>query len=112
MSDPGAAGFSGMNEEQSDDDESIVNIGPKARACPIPTPKPFWRRGLAGFLDFVTIFFLGGYAIAMITGETTPDGFHLNGASALACFGLVALYFYLGWKKLGGTIWQRILKAR
>jgi hypothetical protein len=28
--------------------------------APPPLPKPFWRRGLAGFLDFVTVFFVGG----------------------------------------------------
>jgi hypothetical protein len=30
----------------------------------------------------------------------------------LALFALIVLYFYLGWKKLGGTIWQRVLSAR
>jgi hypothetical protein len=74
--------------------------------------KPFWRRGLAGVLDFITIFFVGGYVIAEITGGVTPDGFHLSGLPALACFAVVILYFYLGWNKFGGTIWQRILGAR
>jgi hypothetical protein len=78
----------------------------------VPMRKPFWRRGLAGFLDLLTIFFVGGYAIAMVTGETTPDGFHLNGGSALVAFGVIVLYFYVGWNKLGGTLWQRILEAR
>jgi RDD family len=77
-----------------------------------PAPKPFWRRGLAGFLDFLTVFFVGGYVIGKFTGETTDDGFHLDGAPALVLFVLIALYFYLGWKKLGGTLWQRILGAR
>lgn len=76
------------------------------------TPKPFWRRGLAGFLDFLTVFFVGGYSIAAATGETTKDGFSLHGASALVLFALITLYFYLGWKVLGGTLWQRILGAR
>jgi hypothetical protein len=74
--------------------------------------KPFWRRGLAGFLDFLTIFFVSGYVIGALTGETTPDGFHLTGLAALACFAIVVIYFYLGWNRLGGTIWQRILSAR
>jgi uncharacterized RDD family membrane protein YckC len=74
--------------------------------------KPFWRRGLAGFLDFVTIFFVAGYVIAKLTGETTPDGFQLSGMSALTCFALIILYFYLGWNRFGGTIWQRLLGAR
>jgi len=74
--------------------------------------KPFWRRGLAGFLDFFTVFFLGGYVIGKITGETTSEGFKLTGMPALVLFAVIAIYFYLGWKKLGGTLWQRILKAR
>jgi uncharacterized RDD family membrane protein YckC len=79
---------------------------------PAPAKKPFWRRGLAGFLDFLTIFFVSGYVIGEITGETTPGGFQLTGLPALACFAIVILYFYLGWTKLGGTIWQRIFSAR
>ena len=74
--------------------------------------KPFWRRGLAGFLDFLTIFFVGGYVIASLMGETTTDGFHLTGLAALVLIAVVVLYFYLGWKVLGGTIWQRIFVAR
>ena len=81
------------------------------QALPFPK-KPFWRRGPAGFLDFVTIFFVGGYVIAEITGQTTPGGFQLSGMSALACFAVIILYFYLGWNRFGGTIWQRILGAR
>ena len=74
--------------------------------------KPFWRRGLAGFLDFLTVFFVGGYIIGKITGQNTSDGFSLDGGPALVLFVLIAVYFYLGWKKLGGTLWQRLLKAR
>jgi protein-S-isoprenylcysteine O-methyltransferase Ste14 len=79
---------------------------------PPSTIKPFWRRGVAGILDFLTVFFVGGYVIGKFTGETTSDGFSLTGAPALVLFVAIAAYFYLGWKKLGGTIWQRILKAR
>lgn len=74
--------------------------------------KPFWRRGLAGFLDFLTVFFVGGYVIGLLTGNTTSKGFKLEGGPALVLFAIIALYFYLGWRKFGGTIWQRILKAR
>ena len=79
---------------------------------PPPLIKPFWRRGLAGFLDFVTVFFVGGYVIAKFTGETTSNGFELTGAPALIQFVVIFFYFYLGWEKLGGTIWQRSLKAK
>jgi len=74
--------------------------------------KPFWRRGLAGFLDFLTVFFVGGYVIGSLTGETTNDGFHLTGMAALVLIAVVVLYFYLGWKVLGGTLWQRVFGAR
>jgi len=74
--------------------------------------KPFWRRGLAGVLDFLTVFFIGGYLIGALTGETTSDGFHLTGLPALALFAVIFAYFYLGWKVLGGTIWQRAFGAR
>jgi hypothetical protein len=74
--------------------------------------KPFWRRGLAGFLDFLTIFFVAGYVIASLAGGKTDDGFKLEGMPALALFAVIVLYFYLGWKVVGGTFWQRILGAR
>jgi hypothetical protein len=60
----------------------------------------------------LTVFFVGGYVIGKLTGETTGDGFNLTGAPALVLFAVIALYFYLGWKKLGGTTWQRIFKSR
>ena len=72
----------------------------------------FWRRGLAGFLDFLTVFFVGGYVIGSLTGETTADGFKLSGLPALVLLVLIVAYFYFGWKVLGGTIWQRIFSAR
>lgn len=77
-----------------------------------PAIKPFWQRGLAGLLDFLTVFFVGGYLIGKISGENTSEGFDLTGAAALALFAVIVLYFYLGWKKLSGTAWQRILGAR
>ena len=75
------------------------------------TPKSAstFRRSLAGVLDFLTIFFVGGYLIAKLTGDDTSGGFSLNGAPALALFGLIVAYFWVGWKQAGGTIWQRIL---
>jgi hypothetical protein len=73
---------------------------------------PFWRRALAGILDFVTVFFVGGYGIGSMAGETTQGGFNLTGTAALMLLALIVLYFYLGWKVVGGTIWQRIFGAR
>lgn len=75
-------------------------------------PVAHWRIILAAVLDFFTAFFVFGYVIATFTGDTTESGFNLNGWPALVLFALVAAYFWIGRKYLGGTLWQRILKAR
>lgn len=75
-------------------------------------PVATWRKVLAALLDFLTVFFAGGYAIAQMTGNVTTDGFKLEGMPALALFTLIAVYFVAGSKYLGGTIWQRILYPR
>ena len=75
------------------------------------TPVATWRKVLAAILDFLTIFFVGGYVIGKFTGNLTDDGFKLEGLPALVLFALVIVYFVVGRKYLGGTIWQRALKA-
>jgi DMSO reductase anchor subunit len=75
----------------------------------IATPVATWRKVLAAILDFVTVFFGGGYAIGYLTGGVTPEGFKLEGMPALVLFALLIIYFVAGSKYLGGTIWQRIL---
>jgi DMSO reductase anchor subunit len=72
-------------------------------------PVATWRKVLAAILDFFTVFFAGGYAIAQLTGSVTDEGFKLEGMPALMLFALIAVYFVIGSKYLGGTIWQRIL---
>lgn len=72
---------------------------------------PLWRRILAAILDFVLVFGGGGYAIATLTGDTTPGGFALNGMPALILIVGVIAYFVIFNKFLGGTIFQRILGA-
>lgn len=72
-------------------------------------PVATWRKVLAAILDFFTVFFVGGYAIAQLTGNVTADGFKLEGMPALGLFALIVVYFVAGSKYLGGTIWQRIL---
>lgn len=76
---------------------------------PPPVPIATWRKVLAAILDFLMVFFIGGYAIGYLTGNVTDDGFKLNGAPAFVLFALIAVYFVAGSKYLGGTIWQRIL---
>lgn len=70
-----------------------------------------WRIVLAAILDFFTAFFVLGYLVAKATGNLTETGFSLSGAPAWALFALIALYFVAGYY-LGGTLWQRILRAR
>jgi DMSO reductase anchor subunit len=72
-------------------------------------PVATWRKVLAAILDFVTVFFGGGYAIGYLTGSVTAEGFKLEGVPALILFALIIIYFVAGSKYLGGTIWQRIL---
>ncbi len=74
-------------------------------------PVATWRKVLAGILDFLTIFFLGGYVIGKFTGNLTDDGFKLEGWPALLLFAIVIAYFVVGRKYLGGTLWQRIFRA-
>ena len=42
-----------------------------------------WRKVLAAILDFLMVFFGGGYAIGLLTGNVTAEGFKLEGAPAL-----------------------------
>lgn len=71
-----------------------------------------WKCVAALFLDFCTVAFGGGYLIALATGETTAHGFRLHGASTLALWVVVALYFFVGWRYAGGTLWDRIFRIR
>ncbi|QWG13233.1 hypothetical protein KMZ29_00290 [Bradyrhizobium sediminis] len=72
-------------------------------------PVATWRKVLAAILDFVMVFFGGGYAIGYLTGNVTSEGFKLEGLPALVLLTLLIVYFVAGSKYLGGTIWQRIL---
>lgn len=73
-------------------------------------PVPTWRIVLAAILDFFTVFFVGGYVIAKLTGNVTESGFRLNGLPAVALFVVLILYFVLA-RRVGGTLWQRLLRA-
>jgi len=67
---------------------------------------------IAAILDFFTVFFVGGYIIGKLTGNMTESGFSLNGMPALVLFAAIIVYFVVGTRYAGGTIWQRILKTR
>jgi hypothetical protein len=70
-------------------------------------PAATWKRVTASILDFLTVFFVGGYLIASLTGSKTSSGFKLDGWPALVLFALVALYFVIGRRFAGGTLWDR-----
>jgi hypothetical protein len=67
-----------------------------------------WRRVVAPILDFLTVFFAGGYLIGLATGSRTPGGFNLNGWPAVLLFAVIAAYFLVGRRLAGGTLWDRI----
>ena len=66
----------------------------------------------AAILDFLTVFLVGGYVIAKLTGNTTEGGFSLEGGPALMLFALIIVYFVVLGKYAGGTIWQRVLGVK
>jgi hypothetical protein len=57
-------------------------------------PAPVWKRGLAVVLDLLTVFFVGGWLISRITGETTSTGFNLQGPSAMVLIAVIVAYFF------------------
>ncbi len=82
---------------------------------PAPTqsrkPAGTWRKVIAAILDFIFIFWAGGYAIGKATGGLTQSGFQLTGGPAFLLFALIVLYFIVGRRYLGGTLFQRLLGA-
>ena len=79
---------------------------------PVRKPIPRFRIVMAAIFDFITIFAVGGYLIAKATGGLTNDGFKLEGWPALLLFVLIVVYFYVGGKYAGGTLWQRIFRVQ
>ena len=74
-------------------------------------PASTWRKVIAAILDFLTIFFVGGFVVGYLSGGLTGDGFDLKGGPALILFALIIAYFVVARKFAGGAIWQRILRA-
>ena len=67
-----------------------------------------WKRVLASILDFIMAFFAFGYLVAAATGNLNqPTGFSLDGWPALLMFVLIGVYFYVGRRVAGGTLWDR-----
>ncbi len=73
-------------------------------------PVAVWKRVAAAVLDFFTVFLAAGYGIGKATGMITPEGgFKLEGWPALLLFGVIAIYFFVGRRFAGGTLWDRVL---
>ena len=72
-------------------------------------PAPTWKHVLAFILDSVLALLVFGGGIAALTGGWTDEGFHLEGAPALAAIVLIVAYFIVG-NRLGGTLFKRIFK--
>ena len=81
-------------------------------AASSPKQVSTWRKVVAAILDFLFVFFVGGYAIGYMTGNLTDEGFSLNGGPALILFAIIVLYFIVFTRYLGGTLFQRLLGAR
>jgi len=60
----------------------------------------------AFLLDFFTIFFVAGYAVARLNGSA-----YLGGKTALIAVAVAIAYFVIG-KYAGGTLWQRIIRIK
>ena len=67
-----------------------------------------WRIVMAFLLDVLCSLIVIGYAVAAVTGQTTEDGFQLQGWPALVSIVMVIAYFIIG-RRLGGTVFQRLL---
>jgi hypothetical protein len=74
-------------------------------------PVSTWRKVVAAIPDFLTIFLVGGFVVAYLSGGLTGDGFDLSGGPALILFAVIIAYFIVGRKFAGGTMWQCILRA-
>jgi hypothetical protein len=81
-------------------------------ASRIHKPVAVWRKVLAAVLDFFFAFYIAGYTVGYFTSDLTDGGFELKGIPALIVFALIAAYFVIFSRFLGGTLWQRVIGAR
>lgn len=71
----------------------------------------FLSRG-ADQLDFLTAFVVFGYSVGRLAGTNTEVGIKLDASGWIVVALLIAAYFWVDRKFLGGTLWQRVLKIR
>ncbi len=74
-------------------------------------PAGVGARCVEGFIDLVIMFVIG-YVLAMLTGQTTRDGYHLHGLPALLWW--LAGFAYFAWfeGKAGATIGKMVVGLR
>ena len=70
----------------------------------------------AEILDFLTVFLIGRYVIGAVAGwfgsSESEAAFSFADWQGLALVFVIVAYFYLLSRTEGGTLWQRILKAK
>ena len=66
-----------------------------------------WKRVVAPILDFFMVLVVGGQVLGWATGMRTPGGFELEGWAALLLLAVIVVYFYVGRRVAGGTLWDR-----
>ena len=68
----------------------------------------------AEILDFLMVFLIGRYVIGAVAGwfGSGEAAFSFADWQGLALVFLIVAYFYLLSRTEGGTLWQRILKAK
>lgn len=91
----------------------MTNETQEKQTAPAQNTQPMWKKIVAVIIDLLVSLFGFGYVIAMIFGQTTADGFNLQGGPAFIFFGVTAVYFYFGyvvWKKSVGLMLMGIAK--
>ena len=68
-------------------------------------------RAIAVIIDTVLLMFLG-YLIAKMTGQTTGDGFNLQGGSAFFWFLIAMAYYVIMEATSGGTLGKKAMGIR
>ncbi len=76
-----------------------------------PAPPPTWKIVTAAILDFMLAFVVIGTIIAKLTGNMDGIGWNLTGTPALALLALIAVYFVIGNRIFGGTVFKHVLRT-
>jgi len=105
MSEPTMSG-STMTEHPISD----ASVGEPTATSP-RKPAGAVRKVFAAILDFIFIFWGAGLTIGYFSGNLAGSGFKLSGSPALLLYAVIILYFVIFRRHLGGTLFQRLLRA-